>query len=143
MAEKTDAAKTVDPNTLKSNEIARSVMGTGIKPSGFNVQFQNGIATVRGTVASEADHRSVLVAVRAIAGVREVKDEIQVGGTAGAPGATSLGGKSYTVKKGDTLSEIAKAHYGKATDFNRIFEANRDVLSDPDEIQVGQVLKLP
>jgi nucleoid-associated protein YgaU len=142
MTEKANTAPNVDPNMLKSNEIARSVMGTGIKPTGFHVDFQNGIAHVRGSVTSEADHRSVLVAVRAIAGVREVKDEIQVGGAAAA-GTTSLGGKSYTVRKGDTLSEIAKDHYGKASEFKRIFEANRDVLSDPDKIQVGQVLKLP
>lgn len=52
-------------------------------------------------------------------------------------------GATYTVEKGDTLSAIAKAHLGDANAWNRIFEANRDQLSDPDRIQPGQVLKLP
>lgn len=50
---------------------------------------------------------------------------------------------SYTVRKGDTLSHIAKAHYGKAGEWRRIFDANRDQLDDPDRIQPGQVLRIP
>lgn len=50
---------------------------------------------------------------------------------------------SYTVQKGDTLSHIAKARYGKASQWRRIFDANRDQLDDPDRIQPGQVLKIP
>ncbi len=49
----------------------------------------------------------------------------------------------YTVKSGDTLSKIAKYIYGEANAYPRIFEANKDVLKDPDKIQVGQKLKLP
>ncbi|HJW46074.1 MAG TPA: LysM peptidoglycan-binding domain-containing protein [Lysobacter sp.] len=51
--------------------------------------------------------------------------------------------RTYTVAKGDTLSHIAKAHYGKASKWKAIFDANRDQLSDPDKIQPGQVLKIP
>jgi nucleoid-associated protein YgaU len=51
--------------------------------------------------------------------------------------------KTYTVRKGDTLSAIAKQHYGDASEYRKIFAANRDQLSDPDEIKPGQVLKLP
>lgn len=64
-----------------------------------------------------------------------------------APSAIDLnaGGqtRTYTVKKGDTLSELSQQFYGKASDYNRIFEANRDQLQDPDKIRVGQVLKIP
>lgn len=49
----------------------------------------------------------------------------------------------YTVKSGDTLSKIAKHIYGDPGSYPKIFEANRDVLKDPDKIQVGQKLKLP
>jgi len=48
----------------------------------------------------------------------------------------------YKVLAGDTLSKIAKRYYGDANQYNRIFEANRDQLSDPDKIKVGQELKL-
>ena len=51
--------------------------------------------------------------------------------------------QTYTVKAGDTLSKIAKQHYGNANLYMKIFEANKDLLRDPDKIQVGQVLKLP
>jgi nucleoid-associated protein YgaU len=51
--------------------------------------------------------------------------------------------QSYTVKSGDSLSRIAKEFYGDAGKYMKIFEANRDQLSDPDKIKVGQVLKIP
>ena len=47
------------------------------------------------------------------------------------------------MKKGDTLSAISKAMYGDANAYRKIFEANRDQLSDPDKIQPGQVLRIP
>ena len=50
---------------------------------------------------------------------------------------------TYTVEKGDTLSKIAKQHLGDANAWQKIFDANRDQLDDPDKIKPGQVLKLP
>jgi hypothetical protein len=49
----------------------------------------------------------------------------------------------YEVVAGDTLSKIAKTFYGNASDYMKIFEANKDQLKDPDKIRVGQKLKLP
>ena len=57
--------------------------------------------------------------------------------------AEIIGEHSYTIEKGDTLSKIAKTHYGSANAWKQIFEANRDVLDDPDRIFPGQVIKLP
>ena len=51
--------------------------------------------------------------------------------------------QSYTVKAGDTLSKISRQFYGDATEYMRIFYANRDKLRDPDKIQVGQQLVIP
>lgn len=51
--------------------------------------------------------------------------------------------QSYTVSKGDNLSKIAKHFYGNANEWKRIFEANRDVLKDPDKIFPGQKLVIP
>jgi nucleoid-associated protein YgaU len=51
--------------------------------------------------------------------------------------------RKYTVQSGDTLSKIAQQFYGKASEYNRIFEANRDKLSNPDKINVGQELVIP
>jgi nucleoid-associated protein YgaU len=60
-------------------------------------------------------------------------------------GASVSGGQqgTYTVQAGDTLSKISKELYGNANDYMKIFEANRDVLSDPDKIRPGQTLKIP
>ncbi len=51
--------------------------------------------------------------------------------------------ESYTVKGGDSLSKIAKKHYGDAMKWKDIYEANRDIVKNPDLIQIGWVLKLP
>ncbi|MDB6163560.1 MAG: LysM peptidoglycan-binding protein [Xanthomonadaceae bacterium] len=53
------------------------------------------------------------------------------------------GGDTYTVKHGDTLSQISQHHYGRASHWHAIFDANRDQLDDPDRIRPGQVLRLP
>ena len=52
-------------------------------------------------------------------------------------------GKTYTVVKGDSLSKIAQREYGDAQQWTRIFEANRDIIKDPDLIYPGQSLRLP
>ena len=57
--------------------------------------------------------------------------------------ADMLGTDSYTIKRGDTLSAIAKSYYGEASAWKLVFEANREVIDDPDLIHPGQVIKLP
>ncbi|UIL53867.1 MULTISPECIES: LysM peptidoglycan-binding domain-containing protein [Pantoea] len=51
--------------------------------------------------------------------------------------------RTYTVKSGDTLSVIAKQYYNDASKYMKIFEANKELLSSPDKIVVGQVLHIP
>ena len=63
--------------------------------------------------------------------------------TVPASGPTGTGEQTYTVRKGDTLSAIARQHYGRASHWHAIFEANRDQIADPDLIRPGQVLRLP
>lgn len=61
----------------------------------------------------------------------------------GEGGGGGLGGQTYTVAKGDTLSHIAREAYGNAGHWQAIYEANRDQLDDPDRIYPGQVLRIP
>jgi len=66
--------------------------------------------------------------------------------TATAPAATASAAPAqriHEVVKGDTLSAIAKKYYGKASEYPKIFEANQDVLRDPDHIHPGQKLRIP
>ncbi|MEN5061364.1 LysM peptidoglycan-binding domain-containing protein [Luteimonas sp. TWI1416] len=73
---------------------------------------------------------------RVTGGVRSVaEDDAQ----AGAPAPV----RTHVVRKGDTLSTIAEQVYGRASRWQAIYAANRDVLDDPDRIQPGQVLQLP
>jgi nucleoid-associated protein YgaU len=63
--------------------------------------------------------------------------------TAAASPTPSVGGRSYVVVKGDSLSKIALREYGDAKQWPRIFEANRDLIKDPNLIYPGQTLRLP
>jgi nucleoid-associated protein YgaU len=67
--------------------------------------------------------------------------DVQGGASSTAPAAKAY--EVYVVKSGDSLSKIAKQHYGNASEWKRIFEANTDVLKDPNKIFPGQKLKIP
>jgi nucleoid-associated protein YgaU len=57
--------------------------------------------------------------------------------------STAASERTYEVKAGDTLSKIAKQEYGDANQWKRIFDANKDILKDPDKIYPGQTLRIP
>jgi nucleoid-associated protein YgaU len=59
----------------------------------------------------------------------------------GAPSTAAA--RTYTVQPGDSLSKISKQFYGDANKYMKIFEANKDKLSDPDKVRVGQELVIP
>ena len=104
-----------------------------------NAQEQNGKLIFRGYVASEAEKNEIWTAIKTIPEWQsEVEAYIDVKGDGAAPASP----KTYTVKPGDTLSKIAKMHLGDANAYMRIFELNKDQLSDPDQIKPGQVLKI-
>jgi nucleoid-associated protein YgaU len=63
--------------------------------------------------------------------------------TAPPPAAATPSFKTYVVVKGDSLSKIAQREYGKAGDWRRIYEANQDIIKNPDLIHPGQTLKIP
>ena len=70
---------------------------------------------------------------------------VQSGGssTAPSPAPAKSAARTYTVIDGDTLSKIAKSMYGDANKWRKIYEANTDIIKDPDMIRPGQVLKIP
>ncbi|HUG00510.1 MAG TPA: peptidoglycan-binding protein LysM [Longimicrobiales bacterium] len=116
--------------------IARHVQGLGLRPDDFRVAFDDGTATINGTVATQAVRERVILAAGNVHGVSRVDDRLTV--KAPAPE-----GKFHTVKSGDTLSKIAREHYGDAGRYPEIFEANKPMLKDPDKIYPGQVLRIP
>ncbi len=109
-----------------------------------NAEERDGKLHFKGTVASEAEKNEIWSAIKTIpTWQNDVVAEIQVTGGGGGGTATATATTSYTVKAGDTLSKIAKEHLGNANAYMKIFEANKDVLSDPDKIKPGQVLRIP
>ena len=107
-----------------------------------NAEERDGKLHWKGTVNSEQEKNEIWQAIKTIPTWKDdIVADIQVTGGGGAAAGTS--GRTYTVKSGDTLSAIAKQHLGDANAYMKIFEANRDQLSDPDKIKPGQVLKIP
>ena len=101
------------------------------------VDYKDGVVSISGEAASaEAMEKAVLMAGN-VQGVSEVKiDGLH------AP-AVQVKVEYYIIKKGDTLSAIAKQFYGKPNDYPRIFEANREVIKDPNKIFPGQKIRIP
>jgi nucleoid-associated protein YgaU len=109
-----------------------------------SAQEQDGKLHFVGTVQTEEQKNEIWNAIKTIPDWKnEIVADIKVTGGGSAPAATATSGKTYTVKAGDTLSKIAKQHLGDANAYMKIFEANRDKLSNPDLIKPGQVLTLP
>lgn len=100
------------------------------------VNVTDGKASVTGDGLTQEQKEKIQVAVGNIAGVSEVENNITA--TDAKDEATY-----YTVKSGDTLSAISKTVYGDANKYNKIFEANRPMLSSPDKIYPGQTLRIP
>jgi len=109
-----------------------------------SAQERDGKLYFTGSVKTEAEKNEIWTAIKTIP---EWKDEIvaDIKVTGGPPPAAAAApaARTYTVKSGDTLSGIAKEMLGSAGAYTKIFEANRDQLSDPDKIKPGQVLKIP
>ena len=110
-----------------------------------SAQEKDGKLHFVGSVKTENEKNEIWTAIKTIPDWRnDIVAEINVvGGGAAAPAAAPAAGRTYTVKAGDTLSAIAKSQLGNANDYMKIFEANKDQLTDPDKIKPGQVLKLP
>ncbi len=108
----------------------------GVDASRIDVAQDGAKVTVRGKAKTQAEAEKIVVAAGNVEGVEEVESDIEVE----APAAQAT---FYTVVSGDTLSKIAKAHYGDAMKYPAIFDANRPMLSDPDKIYPGQTLRIP
>jgi nucleoid-associated protein YgaU len=109
-----------------------------------NLHVQDGKLVLRGHAKTKTDSNEVWNQIKLVdAGYEKDLAAELTYDTDAAPAAKQPEQRTYTVKKGDTLSEIAQNVYGNASDYHKIFEANRDQLSDPDRIKPGQVLRLP
>lgn len=122
-------AATPDADTLK-----KEVKDLGLNDSGLTIETVGDTVKISGAGATPEAKEKVILAVGNVAGVAKV--EADDDDAAPAP-------VFYTVKKGDTLSAISKATLGNANRYNEIFEANRPMLTHPDKIYPGQMLRIP
>lgn len=142
--------------TKAPSEVLREA---GLDPSGLKFNFGNQSIAVSGTVAAESDRQRILDVLAELPGIDSVQDQMTVAAEpapraaeAGpeAPAAAAeqaepaaSGVRTYTVASGDTLWNISEQMYGKGSHFMKIFEANTDVLENPDRIFPGQELRIP
>lgn len=121
-----------------ANKLLGHIKSLGLPISGLSVSYNatTDLATVVGQVQSQADREKIILAVGNIDHVAQVDDQL----TVATPEPES---KFYTVKSGDNLSKISKEFYGDANQYNKIFEANRPLLKDANDIFPGQVLRIP
>lgn len=97
-------------------------------------------ATIKGEVADQSIFEKAILSVGNTLGITRVNaDEVTVKAAAAAPAEPRF----HTVAKGDTLWAVATKEYGNGSKYTVIFEANKPMLSDPDKIYPGQVLRIP
>ena len=97
-----------------------------------------------GTVGTDAEANKIWDAIKTIPDWRnEIVADIKATGVPSAVPTTGTSEGTYTVKAGDTLSKIAQEKLGDANAYMDIFNANKGLLTDPNKIKPGQVLKMP
>jgi nucleoid-associated protein YgaU len=108
-----------------------------------NLHLQDGKLFIKGTAPSQEAANAVWNEIKRINPKGDdIMAEFPIDTTLKTTPAAATT-KTYKVKPGDTLSKISQQFYGTANDYKKIFDANRDQLSDPNKIQVGQELKIP
>lgn len=117
-------------------KLAHHVKGLGLEVQDPKFEVEGQTVRVGGRVSKQETREKVVLAVGNHEGIASVDDRLEVETT--EPTATF-----YTVVRGDTLSKIAKEHYGNAMKYPVIFEANKPMLEHPDRIYPGQVLRIP
>lgn len=104
---------------------------------GLKVDYKDGVVSLRGEAATAAAMEKAVLMAGNVKGVGEVKaDQL-----CAPPQMAKM--EYYVIQKGDTLSGIAKRFYGDANAYPRLFDANREVIKDPDLIFPGQKIRVP
>ena len=140
---KTDAeeAREAAEKELKLEEAAarkleETITDLQLEVEGLNIFIDDDMATVSGLAYNQATREKVVLVVGNSNGIASVDDQMTVEHE--EPVA-----QFHTVQSGDTLGKIAKTYYGNAMKYPVIFEANKPMLTDPDKIYPGQVLRIP
>ncbi len=120
----------------------------GDKIQNLKAEVSGGQVTLNGTCDSLGTKEKAMLLAGNVKGVEKVDGtnlQVPAAGTSGGSAELRENEESefYEIKKGDTLSHIAKQFYGNANKYPLIFEANREVIKDPDKIYPGQKIRIP
>jgi len=115
--------------------LENAVSQLGIPVENLKIQLAEQVI-VEGATGTNADREKIILALGNVEGIGAVADNIEVLN----PEPESI---FHEVKSGDSLSKIAKEVYGDAMKYPVIFEANKPMLKDPNEIYPGQILRIP
>jgi len=111
--------------------------------SNIEVEFDDGVATISGDCDCEKTRETAILIAGNVKGVEKVvADGLKAPPPPPEEEAVSKD-EFYEIVSGDTLGAIAKRFYGKASAYMKIFEANRDIISDPNKIHPGQKIRIP
>ena len=124
-------------NANAEEQLKKHVENVGLGNPNITATVEGDKVILKGEVSSQEEKEKIILAAGNIAGVAAVDDQITV------TGPIAQAAVFVTVVKGDTLSAIALKVYGNANQYNKIFEANKPMLSHPDKIYPGQVLRIP
>ena len=130
------AAPTPEAEPLRASALLAHVKALGLPYNSLTVKTSGDTVIIEGEVAAQEDSEKIALAVGNVEGVEVVDNNLKV--ATPAPAATY-----HTVEKGDTLSKIAQTVYGDMMKYPIIFEANKPMLTHPDKIYPGQVLRIP
>lgn len=125
-----------EANAASPEALQKELEKHGLNAEGLDIAVDGDKVTVKGNATTTAEAEKIAIALGNTLGVASVDNQL----TAATAEAES---RMYTVVKGDTLSKIAKEQYGDANQYMKIFEANKPMLSHPDKIYPGQVLRIP
>ena len=128
---------------VSAQELSDNLRASGVTIENGQITVKGDTATITGFAGSLAEKEKAILILGNTKGIARVDDRIQIRAGEGGVQQTGQASRFYQVKSGDTLSKIAKELYGDANAYNQIFEANRPMLSDPDKIYPGQVLRIP
>ena len=121
-----------------AEEFKKEVEKHGLDTSGVKIEVEGDHVKVSGATATTEQAEKIAIAIGNTIGVATVQNDI-------TPAKAEPESKFYTVVKGDNLWKIAEAQYGhgKGAKNDVIFNANRPMLTSPDKIYPGQVLRIP
>jgi len=109
-----------------------------------HLHVQDNKLFMQGAAPSEATKNAVWNAIKAAnPAYDDITADITIDSSLPQPAPAAPAEQTYTVQPGDTLSKIAKQFYGNANAYMKIFDANKDQLSDPNKIKIGQELVIP